>query len=188
MPRPAKLTRFPESISPRSAFTLLEILAVVGILIILVGMLLPAIARARRHTRKVMAQTEVKQIESAWLNYLSEYHRWPSNFSETSFLAITGSVSAILLGENIGNANPKRIRFIQFTRFNTASDPVNPWKQDNGYYFCKFDDNYDQLIPGINGATDQPSNDVRRAVAVWTFNPDAPSPNDPEYLQGSWEE
>ncbi len=58
--------------SSRKAFTLVEVLAVVGIIVILVGFLFPAVARLMRQSEVARAQTEVNRIATAIRNYYHE--------------------------------------------------------------------------------------------------------------------
>ena len=56
----------------RAAFTLLELLVVVGIIALLLAFVLPALSAARRQTRRVQCQTNLKQIAFAWHGLLNE--------------------------------------------------------------------------------------------------------------------
>ena len=163
----------------------------VAILLLLAGLLLPVISRARTYARKMAAKTEVKQIETAWSQYLAEYQTWPSNYCTC---AITNEVLWILEGSNIGNANPKNISFMHFTRCDAAGNPVSPWGKataasSTNYYYCTFDADYDNIIPAAMpaDALHQPTNAVNRSVIVWTINKDVQS-SDPDYIIGSWKE
>src|SRR5206468_34674 len=58
------------------AFTLVELLVVIGIIAVLVGMLLPALNRARQQAVSVQCMSNLKQVGLAALMYAHENHGW----------------------------------------------------------------------------------------------------------------
>jgi prepilin-type N-terminal cleavage/methylation domain-containing protein len=53
----------------RTGFTLVELLIVLGIIVLLVSILLPAINRAREEARRVQCLSNMRQLTMAWLTY-----------------------------------------------------------------------------------------------------------------------
>jgi len=63
--------------SPRSAFTLIEILVVISIILLLMGLLIPVIGGALRSARLKAAQANMDLMMTALLNYKMEYNEFP---------------------------------------------------------------------------------------------------------------
>ncbi len=51
----------------KNGFTLIELLVVMAIIALLLGLLLPALAKARNSARQVKDSTQIKQVHTAWL-------------------------------------------------------------------------------------------------------------------------
>jgi len=76
----------------RTAFTLVELLVVIGIIAVLVGILLPVLGRARESAKRVACLSNLRQLSTAFVMYCHENHDWfPSP-------AVFGGPGATLLG------------------------------------------------------------------------------------------
>src|SRR5688572_12028292 len=74
----------------RHAFTLVELLVVIGIIAILIALLLPALNRARAHAVSVQCLSNLRQIGQVCMQYANENKGWLPPSQPDSIRNITG--------------------------------------------------------------------------------------------------
>src|SRR5438045_8231935 len=60
----------------KRAFTLVELLVVIGIIAVLIGVLVPALHRARETAHRTVCLSNLRQIGQGILVYVNENHQW----------------------------------------------------------------------------------------------------------------
>ena len=70
----------------KKAFTLIELLVVIGIIGVLAALLFPAIGAVRDHARRVQALAGIKALETAILQYESQYGLLPFAYGTDKIL------------------------------------------------------------------------------------------------------
>lgn len=117
-----------KSFPSRRGFTLIELLTVIAIIVVLMGLLFPAIGSVKETMRKTQAKNDVTQIVTAVKAYYTEYGKYPVKSGATGkYDSSNSEVLDVLRGlTSTGsdeNLNPRKIVFLEV---NDAKDPKNP--------------------------------------------------------------
>src|SRR6266513_3037841 len=118
--------------SGERAFTLIELLVVIAIIIILAGLLFPALRGAQEQARRTQAKNDLTQIVTAINAYYTEYGKYPLVAADYTIYGPAGSLNdglfytlrAVASGANAADvANPRKIVFISPP---DVKNPANP--------------------------------------------------------------
>jgi len=121
-----------------NAFTMVELLVVLGMLSVLMGVTFTGVGKARTQARVVKANAELRELMNAWLAYEAAYDDWPAAIQGDELDATEGNL-AELIGENdtetvfldaqiVNGAyrdpwgTPYRFRIMRETTANAAND------------------------------------------------------------------
>jgi prepilin-type N-terminal cleavage/methylation domain-containing protein len=136
----------------QSAFTLIELLAVITIIGILAGLTLGAAGAVRRHGATSTAKAEVAAFQAACDRYYADYNSYPtttnsmpdpsSNYNPTNTTYITASQTLFtnLVGSATLSNAPTRKRYFEpkpamvYTNANVSTNYfIDPWGYAYGY-------------------------------------------------------
>jgi len=107
----------------RRAFTLVELLVVIGIIAILIGLLMPALSRARESAKTSACLSNLRQLGQAMQAYANDWHGFivPAGYRDAAANTLE-NWATILVNQ----------KFVTVRRYNTLSAPVG----DNSVLLC----------------------------------------------------
>ena len=168
----------------KSFFTLVELLTVIAIIIVLAGILLPAISGSLKKADVTKARAQMTTLANAIKQYQSTYGRLPiptrtpTAYSDGDALTSTEYTKLILTLQNetksgvlsaaqLTTANPKKIKFLDIVG-NEPGEYKDPWDEDFQVFMdANYDDKIkDATVPGLKGS------DFYYSVLIFSKGPD----------------
>jgi prepilin-type N-terminal cleavage/methylation domain-containing protein len=105
-------------------FTLVELLVVICIILVLAGLLFPALVYAQRLVRVRKARSEAGDLSKAWQTYWDAYTNWPF----AAAFDMKDTQVAVLAGRDAAN-NPNNLKLMIFSSQEEQNGFKDPWKE-----------------------------------------------------------
>jgi type II secretory pathway pseudopilin PulG len=179
-----------------NAFTLIELIVVIGIIIVLAGLVLSTAGYARKKSARARAETEIAAISAACENYKADKGIYPKEAASTDILdaKVSGDPSTYraaslylykeLSGDSMANRNPTNKSYMVFKPnmlFPADQTQSVQYIQDPfGYSYGYSTANQVNVTKGYNPTFDLWS------TAGLTANPGSPDPNNPDPITPQW--
>ncbi len=170
MVKKCNLTR---QVGEKAAFTLLELLVVIGIIMLLSGLLFPALNSAREAARKTKAKADVKQLDTAWKCVLLDYRYWDKAAESPKAGAVPTRGSAAKMSDSavkyLQGGSSKSVIYMEFDKASTNAlgSFVDPWNNSK-----IVDDTHAYMVYLGDGTVKPYGADLYRDVAAWSLGKD----------------
>jgi prepilin-type N-terminal cleavage/methylation domain-containing protein len=168
----------------QTAFTLLELLIVIGIITVLLGFIFPVFQDAQDRAKKVQAKNDLTQVVTAVSAFYMEYGRYPTDQTMDSAATYgAGATSSKFVFDELraktATLNTRQIVFISPPEDSSQASPKGKIGSDGQFhdpwstaYALRIDADYDNQVAnpyGTNGAGPDP---IRQGVVAWSHGKD----------------
>ena len=149
----------------RRAFTLLELIICITVLLTLLAILLPVFFQIKKDTNKITTLSNIKQLGFAWRMYISDY-------DDTL-------MRAVVLGNHWWGDNKGKAMLSPYINLSSLSDPsLKYYNFDNTYNFSGYGynsyvspvDSKNNPIPVLYSQISEPTETVAFGTAAGLFN------------------
>ena len=160
-----------------AAFTLVELLVVISIIVILAGLSFPAVNGALDSAKKTQAKSNAVQIAAAVSAYEMEYGKLPTFTGTTVDQTLVGILTA---------SNSRGIVFLEAQAWRKGKGGTNsvgycdPWDSTMAYSIA-LDADYDNKVAVSTNGGASGSDTIMKKVGVWNQNTNS------KYQVRSWE-
>jgi len=133
---------------PRAAFTLIEMMIVISIILVLAAMLYPATVAVITSANKARARHIIEQLNGVAAHYRAEYNRSPKPRNAVELVLIFNGLRDPVSVQEAGDSallaeNPRKIKFMEFKLKDVISSPTqqttgplhDPWGTPYAYAF-----------------------------------------------------
>ena len=173
----------------RQAFTLIELLMTVAIVVVLAGILVPAVMSGIKKGQQAKAKAEIVTLLNAIKQYENTYNKLPK-YTEDTAMAVPENLVRALQGDGTITAsskkvNPRGISFLE-TRNTGAGDFLDPWEKR---YRIILDSDENILLTDLYVSEDDPpltgaallakakehykeDDHIYQPVVIWSAGPD----------------
>ncbi len=158
----------------KNTFPMIEILVVMAIIIVLMGILIPAVSKGMKKAKIQKSKTAIKTLYMAIKQYESTYGFLPftganedTNLTSSKYDKLLATLAGVNDGADGVDTNPRTIKFLELDTDNTYNDS---WNQR---FKVSLDLDYDEDVEGseISG-----SGTLNTKVVIWSEGPDSEGP------------